>query len=191
VLSTIKSFGTTAILLAVVPLQPPRLPPTAHPPPPLTPSRPAPVPLLIHQTPSILCASAELGIYTAAGSVAQACGLAHVSATAAGFIIQLTTVFTPLLAVLAGQDIKLRTLTAIALALVGTVLTVFESIVSQEMLVFSRAPLCGVLLLVGAAACYSLATLRISVLAPGVRNNILCCGLHHVLSSSSCCLIYF
>ena len=193
-LIAIKALGTTAILAALVPFQR-QIPSTSSqqddsssP----QSARRALLPWLNARTTNLLLASCELGLWSAIGSVSQAWGLSQIPATAAGFLIQFTAVITPTLSYLAGLPISKRTLIAIAVATVGTVLTATDGSAAAVGDALAGGAMLGKLAILLAAACYSLATFRISVLAPGASSHLLtaCCefGLasNMLLSSRAC-----
>jgi hypothetical protein len=132
---------------------------------------------LRQRTDSILVASAEIGFYSAAGTAVQAWGLTVVPAATAGFLIQFTIVITPTLVALSGQPLSPRGLMATGLATVGMLLTAADGLAAPGSdltnLDFSGASgaLTGRLAILAAACCYSLVTLRMSVLAPGAHST--------------------
>ena len=182
-LIAIKSLGTTALLLLVVPLQPARKqqskhadriedPTTSDHATPTTDEPQALVPFLNYKTTNIIRAGLELGVYSAVGSILQAWGLARVPATAAGFLVQFTSVITPAVAVLAGQTISRRTQLAIVVAFAGTLMTAFDNAMARGGADAASADSAAMAALgsgaiLAAAACYSIATFRIGALSPG------------------------
>jgi drug/metabolite transporter (DMT)-like permease len=146
---------------------------------------------LNHSTSSLAWASFELGLYSATGTLSQAYGISHITATQAGFLIQLTAVCTPCIAYLAGFPVPRRTWVACTLALAGTIVIAVDGLTSmggasgadvtsaaaaaaaardvQEQLSGSAAVLV-------AAFSYSIATFRISCLAPSALPRT--CVLH-------------
>ena len=153
-LIAIKSLGTTALLLLVVPLQPARKqhskhadriedPTTSDHATPTSDEPQAMVPFLNFKTTNIIRAGLELGVYSAVGSILQAWGLARVPATAAGFLVQFTSVITPAVAVLAGQTISRRTQIAIVVAFAGTLMTAFDNAMARGRRRRGVCRLCG------------------------------------------------
>lgn len=185
--SAVKAVITCGLLLTVVPFQPPQPPPTpavgdvdaerraSHADasaPPAADERNALGKWLARKTDKLGAASLELGLYAATGTLVQAWGLTVVPATTAGFLVQFTTVITPTLAILSGQRVGTRTGAAIALAVVGTFLTAADGVLGGggdlSAVALDGGAIEGRLAIIAAACCYSLTTLRLSVLAPGV-----------------------
>lgn len=125
--------------------------------------------LLTRRTSSLGIASLELGLLGAAGSLVHTVGLSEVPATTAGFLVQTTTVITPLLAFTAGEHVSRRTWTACAVAAVGTVLVTADGVSEAPSLTGALAggTVAGKLTVLSAALFYSLATFRLSRLSPG------------------------
>jgi drug/metabolite transporter (DMT)-like permease len=93
----------------------------------------------------------------------------QVPATTAGFLVQSTTVITPLLAFLAGENISRRTWTACGVAACGTVLVTTDGLSDASSLAGALAggSMSGKLTVLSAALFYSLSTFRLSQLSPG------------------------
>ena len=116
-------------------------------------------------------AGLELGFYFAVASILQAWGLERVPATAAGFLLQFTSIITPAVAVLGGQTISRRTQIAIAVALAGELMTAFDNALARGGADAASADSATMAALgsgaiLAAAACYSIATFRIGALSP-------------------------
>ena len=152
-------------------------------------ARTALIPALNAKSSSIVRATIELGIVTALGSIFQAWGLSRIPATTAGFLIEGKAVLTPALAVLAGERISRRTQIASAAALVGALLTAVDGSAAGSSSGGGGGGAMGSVMLgsgcvLAAAACYSVATFRISVLSSGVA--CLCAIDDAVLDGGAC-----
>jgi drug/metabolite transporter (DMT)-like permease len=125
-------------------------------------------------------ASMELGLYGALGSILQVWGLSTVSATAGAFLIQTTTVITPVLAFFAGDTISRRTGAAVALSAIGTLFVTLEDNAIFPVTESGIGALAvegewlGKLAVLGAAASYSMATFRLSQLSLGRSTGAAC-----------------
>lgn len=128
------------------------------------------LPLLKQPMPTLTLASLELGSYAACGSLIHAWGLSQIPATTAGFLLQITTVLTPLIAVVAGDRIPTRVWAAIALAGAGTALIGIDGLsnASGGTDALASGSILGKLAIIGAACCYSMGTFRLGQNAPGL-----------------------
>lgn len=94
----------------------------------------------------------------------------QVPATTAGFLVQSTTVITPLLAFIAGDRISNRTWTACAVSACGTVLVTADGLSEASSSLagaLAGGTVTGKLTVLSAALFYSLSTFRLSQLSPG------------------------
>lgn len=148
-------------------------------------------------SPSLLTAGAELGVWNLAASAFHAAGLSRTSATEAAFVVCATGLLTPLFAAVAGEKQGKRVWGGCGVALLGALaLSLDKSGVFGDEVVVSAAAaataatssssssiplstsLAGDGFVLCAAAFYSAATFRLSVLAPvhasgesGTRNS--------------------
>jgi len=138
-----------------------------------------------------------------AGSIAQAWGLTQIPATQAGFLIQFTAVVTPVIALLSGERVSASTLRASALALAGTLLitadgfhlgshaaavtSAAEQFAADDAAAALASQLRGDAATLFSAFCYSIATFRISVLAPGAVRVGVEDEVSVVTRQGSCC----
>ena len=118
---------------------------------------------------SVMIAGIELGIYNFLGTSLQAQGIQLTSATRAGFLSQLAAVLTPALSVLIGEKISLKVWLAICLGLLGSCLVALDSIdgssVLSELSIEDSKELQGAAFLLSACLFYSLATVRLGLVA--------------------------
>lgn len=128
------------------------------------------LPLLKRRMPNLQLASLEVGTYAACGSLIHAWGLSQIPATTAGFLLQITTVLTPILAVIAGDRVSPRVWAAIAMAGAGTLLIGIDGMsdASGATDALASGPILGKLAILCAACCYSLGTFRLGQNSPGV-----------------------
>ena len=97
----------------------------------------------------------------------------QVPATTAGFLVQSTTVITPLLAFIAGDKISKRIWTACAVAACGTVLVTADGLSEASSSLagaLAGGTVSGKLTVLSAALFYSLSTFRLSHLSPGANH---------------------
>jgi drug/metabolite transporter (DMT)-like permease len=118
---------------------------------------------------SVMIAGIELGIYNFLGTSLQAQGIQLTSATRAGFLSQLAAVLTPALSVFIGEKISLKVWFAIALGLLGSSLVALDSIdgsqALSELSIEDSEELKGAAFLLSACLFYSLATVRLGLVA--------------------------
>ncbi|GMI45633.1 hypothetical protein TrCOL_g13786 [Triparma columacea] len=104
----------------------------------------------------------ELAGYLFVANIFQVIGLQTTSAIVAAFIVQLTTIFTPLLEGLRGGDVKPRTWLSCTAAFFGVVLmTLSQSTTPAGALSLSSSSLTGDLLIFLASILYSLHVVRL------------------------------
>ena len=117
--------------------------------------------LVVRRVPSLKVAAsgAAIGAVLAAGYLLQTLGLAHTSPGNAGLITGLFFVFTPLLDRVFGATVGARTLLAVAVALLGTVLLTTGG---RTAIGF------GDLLVLGCAVCFALQIVLLSRWGPGL-----------------------
>lgn len=148
------------------------------------------LPLLKRRMPTVQLASLELGSYAACGSLIHAWGLSQIPATTAGFLLQVTTVMTPLIAVVAGDRVPPQVWRAIAMAAVGTVLIGIDGMSdagAADALV--SGSVLGKLAIIGAACCYSLGTFRLGQNSPGVLHSSMLRPAQHAPYFFNLCLV--
>ena len=126
--------------------------------------------LLTWTSSSVVIAGIELGIYNFLGTSLQAQGIQLTTATRAGFLSQLAAVLTPALAVLIGEKISLQVWLAIALGLLGSCLVALDTVsegssVLSDLSFNDSAELQGAAYLLSACLFYSLATVRLGLVA--------------------------
>ena len=115
------------------------------------------------QNPLPYRAGGELGLYLFLGNLFQVVGLETVSADAAAFLVQTTTVIVPVLeARVTGKAVAGATYRNCAVAFLGV------AVLCGEGLETGAAPAAGDLLILCAALCYSVHVVRLSALAPGL-----------------------
>eukprot|EP00892_Ulva_mutabilis_P008990 jgi/Ulvmu1/6463/UM003_0094.1 len=144
--------------------------------------------LMKRPMPNLQLASLELGSYAAVGTLIHAWGLSQVPATTAGFLLQVTTVLTPLIAVFAGDRVSPRVWAAIAIAGTGTVLIGVDGIADSATAadtISSGGPLLGKLAILGAACCYSLGTFRLGQNSPCFNSINLAAGKNTVRAAAT------
>jgi drug/metabolite transporter (DMT)-like permease len=106
-------------------------------------------------------AGAELGLYLFLGNLFQVVGLETVSADAAAFLVQTTTIIVPVLeAQVLGAAVSSSTYRNCAVAMAGVAVLCGESLES------GAAPPQGILLILCAALLYSVHVVRLSAIAP-------------------------
>lgn len=130
------------------------------------------------QSPTLLTAGIELGFWNLAASAFHAAGLSRTSATEAAFVVCATGLLTPLYAAAAGEKQDKRVWGGCGVALLGALALsldksgVFGNEVASSATAATTAAiplstsLAGDGLILCAAAFYSAATFRLSVLAP-------------------------
>jgi hypothetical protein len=129
--------------------------------------------LLKRKTDNLTLASAELGLLGAAGAFMHTWGLSQLPATTAGFLVQATSVITPCLAFVSGEHVSRRTWTAVGIAALGTVMVSCDGLIdSMSVGGLTAGSTLGKAAMLSAAACYSLATFRLSQLSPGTLNPL-------------------
>ncbi|GMI04477.1 hypothetical protein TrRE_jg11796 [Triparma retinervis] len=107
-------------------------------------------------------AGAELAGYLFVANILQVIGLQTTSAIVAAFIVQLTTIFTPLLEGLRGGSVSPRTWFSCTAAFLGVVLmTLSQSTTPTSTLSISPSSLTGDLLILASSILYSLHVLRL------------------------------
>ncbi|KAJ1461965.1 hypothetical protein M885DRAFT_557629 [Pelagophyceae sp. CCMP2097] len=113
-------------------------------------------------------AGAELGGYLFLGNILQVTGLESTGADTAAFLVQLTTIFVPLLeGVVFKRAIPARTLASCALAFSGCLVLLGSDATAAASP--STSNLQGDLLIVAAAVCYSAHVLRLGALSKAIR----------------------
>lgn len=136
--------------------------------------------ILKRPMPTLSLASLELGSYAACGTLIHAWGLSQVPATTAGFLLQITTVLTPVIAVVAGDRVSKKVWTAIAIAGTGTVMIGIDGLAdaggAADALGSGGSQL-GKLAILGAACCYSLGTFRLGQNSPCTHSSTPCTSL--------------
>eukprot|EP01025_Chloroclados_australasicus_P019932 TRINITY_DN20958_c0_g2_i2.p1 TRINITY_DN20958_c0_g2~~TRINITY_DN20958_c0_g2_i2.p1 ORF type:complete len:418 (-),score=27.35 TRINITY_DN20958_c0_g2_i2:264-1517(-) len=120
--------------------------------------------VLNYTSPQIWIAGAELGFWNFLATQSQTVGLEFTTATRAGFLIQATQVFTPLLSKVGGEDVGSSVWLGCLMALLGTVLISIDKIGSTggsfSLAMFSGS-IVGDAMVICAAFFYSLATVRL------------------------------
>lgn len=121
---------------------------------------------------AVLLAGSELGLYNFASAALDATGLQVLSATHATFLIQFAAVLTPLLSWLSGEHIAPQVWAAVALGVAGSCLVAYDSISMSlgsglgDVGMWSGGEAQGVVLVLGACLCNSLAVVRLGRYAP-------------------------
>jgi drug/metabolite transporter (DMT)-like permease len=99
----------------------------------------------------------------------------QVPATTAGFLVQSTTVITPLLAFIAGETISRFTWTACGVSIFGTMLVTADGLSETSIGgALAGGTVVGKLTVLSAALFYSLSTYRLSQLSPGKLHATMC-----------------
>ena len=112
---------------------------------------------------SVLWAGVELGGYLFVGNLFQVYGLQTISADAAAFLVQLTTIIVPVLeSVTTGGRVAQSTVIASGVAFLGVAVLCAEGLDANASLIT------GDLCVVAAAFLYSLHVVRLSALAPNI-----------------------
>ncbi|CAL5219340.1 g1154 [Coccomyxa viridis] len=119
-------------------------------------------------TPNVAIAGAELGLWNFLATSCQALGLEHTSATRASFLIQVTSLVTPTLSSLAGERPGRLVWLGCAVAMAGTVLLTLDHAPQAASTGLQQVAFGGDACVLAAAFFYSLATVRLSRLAPSV-----------------------
>ena len=149
--------------------RPPSFPPDPDaplsPPTPLAPDPPFLHALLATPAPTALVAGLEVGAWNFAASILQAQGVSRTTATAAAFVVSITSLLTPALAAAAGQAQGRAVWGGAALALAGTAALALDKAGGSATVDGDTAAL-GNAYVAAAAAFYSASTFRLSVHAP-------------------------